>query len=173
MYWRLGYIILGTIIIYWLVDLFGKRLWIAVLSNRTPILSRRAVVTRDYEQRIETLSSVFTKTEKVILVLIALVMILDVLDLNIAPLLTSAGIVGIIFGFGAQSLVKDIVAGIFVIVEHQYVKGDKIALGEVTGTVIHLSLRTTVLRDEAGVEHYIPNGSVIHVANFSKNKAKA
>lgn len=171
--WHVALIIFGTIILYVLIDSFGKRAWITALTQRSRLVGQITNVKTEILQRAETISSVFTKMTKIIVIAIATVMILAELGVNIIPIITGAGIIGIAFGFGTQSLIKDIVAGIFVMVEHQYSKGDEVSLGEVRGKVLHFSLRSTVLQDAAGVEHHIPNGSVVHVANFSKHKAKA
>lgn len=154
------------------MDSFGKRAWITALTQRSRLVGQITNVKTEIVQRAETISSVFTKMSKVIVVAIALVMILSELGVDIMPIITGAGIIGIAFGFGTQSLIKDIVAGIFVIVEHQYSKGDEVSLGEVRGKVMHFSLRSTVLQDNTGAEHHVPNGSVVHVTNFSKHKAK-
>lgn len=166
--WRVGLIILSAIVLYVFIDSFGKRAWVTALLKLSRKVEETAKMKAETLQRVETISSVFAKTSKVIVVMIAFVMLLSEWGVNIVPFITGAGIVGVAFGFGAQSLIKDVVAGVFVIIERQYSKGDEVSLGEVRGTVIHFSLRTTVLCDEANVEHYIPNGTVTHVANFSK-----
>ena len=88
-------------------------------------------------------------------------MILDELGINIGPYLAAAGIVGVALGFGAQSLVKDIIGGIFIIVEDQYNIGDVIKIASISGTVEEINLRRTVLRDLDGIVHFIPNGEKI------------
>lgn len=170
--WRIAFIVLGTIVVYFLIDGFGKRVWVTALTKRSRWIGQTVAVKAEIAQRVETISSVFAKTSKIATLAIALAMVLSELGVNIIPIITGAGIIGVAFGLGAQSLIKDIVAGIFVIVEHQYIKGDEVSLGDVHGTVIHFSLRTTVLRDKANVEHFVPNGSIVHVANFSKNKTQ-
>jgi small conductance mechanosensitive channel len=99
--------------------------------------------------------------------------ILTIFDIPIGPLLASAGIGGIALGFGAQSLVKDFLAGIFMILEDQYGVGDIIDTGEATGTVEEVTLRVTRLRDGAGVVWYIRNGEIIRVGNKSQGWSTA
>ncbi len=170
--WHIITITAVTLVVYILIRSLGKRALITALSQRSRRIGQTTAMRTEITHRIETVSSVFAKTTKFVVIVIAMVMILSELGVNIMPILTGAGIVGVAFGLGAQSLIKDVVAGIFVIVEHQYIKGDEVSLGDVRGTVVHFSLRSTVLQDETGAEHYIPNGSVAHVINFSKYKLK-
>jgi small conductance mechanosensitive channel len=87
----------------------------------------------------------------------------------IGPMLAGAGIVGLAFGFGGQYLIRDVIAGLFIILENQYRIGDVVELGTVSGTVEDVSLRRTVLRDLDGTVHYVPNGEIKTVSNLSRN----
>ena len=100
-------------------------------------------------------------------------MMLSELGVNIAPIIASAGILGIALGFGAQSLVKDFLSGIFMIFEDQYGVGDVVDIGEASGTVEAVSLRVTRLRDVNGTVWYVPNGEIVRVGNMSQNWARA
>ena len=100
-------------------------------------------------------------------------MMLSELGVNIAPIIASAGIIGIALGFGAQSLVKDFLSGIFMIFEDQYGVGDVVDLGEASGTVEAVSLRVTRLRDLNGTVWYVPNGEILRVGNMSQNWSRA
>ena len=100
-------------------------------------------------------------------------MMLSEVGVNIAPIIASAGIIGIALGFGAQSLVKDFLSGIFMIVEDQYGVGDVIDLGEAIGTVEAVTLRVTRLRDLNGTVWYVPNGEILRVGNMSQNWSRA
>ena len=100
-------------------------------------------------------------------------MVLSELGVNIAPIIASAGILGIALGFGAQSLVKDFLSGIFMIFEDQYGVGDVVDVGEASGTVEAVSLRVTRLRDVNGTVWYVPNGEIVRVGNMSQNWARA
>ena len=94
------------------------------------------------------------------------------MGVNIAPIIASAGIVGIALGFGAQNLVKDLLSGIFMILEDQYGVGDAVDLGEASGTVEAVGLRVTRLRDVNGTVWYVRNGEILRVGNQSQNWAR-
>jgi small conductance mechanosensitive channel len=96
------------------------------------------------------------------------ILIVGQLGVDIAPLIAGAGIIGVALGFGAQSLVKDIIAGLFITVENQYRVGDVVKLGDTAGLVERISLRVTVLRDLDGIVHHVPNGTIDITSNFSK-----
>ena len=100
-------------------------------------------------------------------------MILSQLGVNIAPIIASAGIIGIALGFGAQSLVKDFLSGVFMIFEDQYGVGDVVDVGEAVGTVEAVTLRVTRLRDIEGTVWYVPNGEILRVGNKSQNWSRA
>jgi small conductance mechanosensitive channel len=124
-------------------------------------------------QRAETIGTVLRSVAGLLIWSIALLTILDELGINLAPLLAGAGIAGIALGFGAQSLVRDFITGLFMLIEDQYGVGDVIDTGLATGTVEVLSLRTTRLRDSDGVVWHIPNGAIARVGNESKQWARA
>jgi moderate conductance mechanosensitive channel len=119
-------------------------------------------------KRSDTLSKVLVSTIQVFVIFIALFMILAELQIDIAPILAGAGVVGIAVGFGAQSLVKDLVAGLFIIIENQYRVGDVIKIADVSGIVEGINLRRTVLRDLDGIVHVVPNGEIRVASNFTK-----
>jgi small-conductance mechanosensitive channel len=129
----------------------------------SPLLSERR------KQRAETMSSVLRSITTGVLLSVATLMILDVVGLPIGPLLASAGIVGVAVGFGAQSLVKDFLSGIFLILEDQYGVGDLVDTGMGTvGTIEAVGLRVTRLRDGTGVVWYVRNGEILKVGNHSQ-----
>ncbi|MEO6471709.1 MAG: mechanosensitive ion channel family protein [Aeromicrobium sp.] len=132
----------------------------------------RPGVSERRKQRTMTMGSLLKSIAAGITFGIAIVMILDLLGLPIAPLLASAGILGVAFGFGAQSLVKDFLAGIFMILEDQYGVGDVVNLGEASGTVEAVGLRVTRLRDVNGTVWYVRNGEILRVGNQSQNWAR-
>ena len=121
------------------------------------------------DQRSSTISSVLNTVTSVLIWGTAFLLALTVLGVNVGPLLASAGIAGVALGFGAQTLVKDYISGIFLIIEDQYGIGDEVEIGTVKGRVEAVALRTTRVRDEAGVLWYIRNGEILNVANFSQN----
>ena len=118
-------------------------------------------------KRARTLGTVLSNVTTIVVLLIAALMILHELNVDISPALTGAGIVGVALGFGAQSLVRDIIGGFFLILENQIRVGDSAAINGIGGMVEAINLRTTVLRDEEGTVHVIPNGSVNTLANKS------
>ncbi|RTK95106.1 mechanosensitive ion channel [Candidatus Saccharibacteria bacterium] len=124
----------------------------------------------DRKKRIDTLDSLLSTASKIIFGLVAVIMIVDELGINTAPLLASAGVVGVAFGIGAQSLIKDFTNGLFIIIENQYRVGDVIQLevagGQpIPGTVEAITVRTTIIRDIKGVRHHVPNGSIVTASN--------
>jgi small conductance mechanosensitive channel len=104
---------------------------------------------------------------------IAVLSVLDTLGINLAPLIAGAGIAGLALGFGAQSLVRDFLSGMFMLMEDQFGVGDVIDAGVATGTVEGVSLRTTRLRDIDGVVWHIPNGTILRVGNKSQQWSRA
>jgi moderate conductance mechanosensitive channel len=123
-------------------------------------------------QRATTLTHALSATTIVVIWTLAALMILDELSVNLAPLLASAGVVGVALGFGAQNLIKDFIAGIGIILEDQYGVGDVVDLGEASGTVEAVGLRITRLRDVNGVVWYVRNGEVLRVGNKSQGYAQ-
>ena len=123
-------------------------------------------------QRAQTLGSLLKSISSGVIFGIVFVMILSELGLDIAPIIASAGIAGVALGFGAQSLVKDFLAGIFMIFEDQFGVGDSIDLATVSGTVEAVTLRVTRLRDVNGTVWYIRNGEILRVGNQSQNWAR-
>nr|HPH15758.1 mechanosensitive ion channel family protein [Bacteroidales bacterium] len=106
---------------------------------------------------------------KIALIVIVSLMVLKEMGLDIAPLLAGAGIVGLALGFGGQYLIRDIISGLFIILENQYRVGDVIRIDSTGGMVENISLRMTTLRDNAGVVHHIPHGDIKRVSNLSKD----
>jgi moderate conductance mechanosensitive channel len=118
-------------------------------------------------KRARTLGGVLTNITSVIVLLIAVLMVLKEFQVDISPALTGAGIVGVALGFGAQTLVRDLIGGFFLILENQIRVGDSAAINGIGGSVEAINLRTTVLRDEEGTVHVIPNGAISTLANKS------
>jgi small conductance mechanosensitive channel len=123
--------------------------------------------------RTETLTSVLSSGANLVVWTVAVLMMLGEIGINLGPLIAGAGIVGVAVGFGAQSIVKDFLSGMFMLVEDQYGVGDSIDVGLVSGTVERVTLRTTILRDGDGSIWYIPNGEIARVGNRSQVWARA
>jgi small conductance mechanosensitive channel len=124
-------------------------------------------------RRANTLGAVLRSAAAVLIWSVAALTILDELGVNLAPLVAGAGVAGLALAFGAQSLVRDFMTGLFMLVEDQYGVGDVIDVGPATGTVEALSLRTTRLRDHEGVVWHVPNGEIHRVGNMSLQWARA
>jgi small conductance mechanosensitive channel len=128
--------------------------------------------TERHAQRMRAMGSLLKSIVTGVVFGVAAMMALSELGLNVAPLIASAGILGVALGFGAQSLVKDFLSGIFMMVEDQYGVGDVVDLGEANGTVEAVGLRVTRLRDVNGTVWHVRNGEVIRVGNMSQNWAR-
>jgi small conductance mechanosensitive channel len=124
-------------------------------------------------QRAETVGAVLRSIVSIVVWTIAIFSALEVLGVNLGPLLATAGVAGIAIAFGAQSLVKDFLTGMFMLVEDQFAVGDVVDLGVASGTVEGISLRTTRLRDVDGVVWHVPNGTVLRVGNKSQQWSRA
>jgi small conductance mechanosensitive channel len=132
-----------------------------------------ALVDERRKQRVRALGAILRSGASVTIFAIAGFVVLGDLDINLAPLLASAGVVGVAIGFGAQSLVRDYLAGIFMLVEDQYGVGDVITVGDATGTVENVTLRLTRVRDVNGIVWHIRNGGIEVVGNESQGWARA
>lgn len=183
---RILLIIVIALLIRWVLHRLIKRMTRARDEGGAPTLLRplkehlnpslRESVTLLSErrrQRAATIGSVLRNISSIVIFTIAAMMILSELGLDLAPLLASAGIVGVALGFGAQSLVRDVISGMFMLLEDQYGVGDTVDLGEAIGTVEAVGLRITSVRDINGVLWYIRNGEVIRVGNHSQSWAMA
>jgi len=136
-----------------------------------PTTDPTMVVPERRRQRAEAIGSVLRNTVTAVVFAIAVLLVLSELNFNLAPLIASAGIAGVALGFGAQSLVKDVISGVFMLLEDQYGVGDTVDLGEATGVVEAVGLRITTVRDARGVLWYIRNGEIIRVGNKSQGWA--
>jgi small-conductance mechanosensitive channel len=125
-------------------------------------------------QRVDALGAVAESTVSVVIWLTAFLVILGTtFGIDISPLLAGAGILGVALGFGAQDLVKDVISGIFMLIEDQYGVGDVIDVGEATGVVEGIGLRSTRLRDVTGTLWHVPNGEIRRVGNMSQEWSRA
>lgn len=122
-------------------------------------------------KRAKTLGGLVQNVLTTLVVIVATMMILREVGLDITPILTGAGILGLAVGFGAQTLVKDIISGFFLILENDVRIGDFVDIGAHSGIVEEMNLRTIVLRDAEGTVHVIPNGSIAALSNRSKDHA--
>ena len=141
----------------WLLTQLLSNAFVVSLSSGTPT-----------GKRLRTLSSLVRTGTSAAILIIAVFMIVRELGFDIAPLLASAGIAGLALGFGAQTLVKDVIAGAFILIENQFDEGDEIEINGKKGEVEKISLRIVSIRDKNGALYIIPNGSITMVSNFSK-----
>lgn len=151
-----------ALVSYRIVKLLTRRILERDLDELDPI------VKRNREQRARTLASLLNNIAAVIIGVVAFLTILTIMGLKIAPILATAGIAGLAISFGAQSLVKDVINGIFILVEGHFGIGDVIRVGEIAGQVERMTLRATMLRDLEGIAHIIPNGEIDKVSNLTK-----
>ncbi len=177
-------ILVAAVLIRWLLNRLIRRLIRRSIesnlaerleSNRATrvLASASGALHERRRQRTETLGTVLRSVVTTVVFSVGFVMILDELAIPIAPLLASAGVAGVALGFGAQSLVKDFISGVFMLVEDQYGVGDVIDTGEAIGTVEDVTLRVTRLRDGNGVVWYVRNGEIVRVGNRSQGWSTA
>ena len=167
-------ILIVAVVLNWLANKIIRR------ATRHGIDRSRALITAEgrseqqvraqelrREQRLTTLSNVGRSVAAIVIWTWAVLAILDQAGVNVAPLIASAGVVGVAIGFGAQSLVKDFFSGMFILIENQFGVGDTIQVGDVVGDVEEMTLRITTLRDIDGALWYIRNGDIDQVGNHS------
>ena len=147
------------------------------LATRSVIAQRlgddESLITQaDLERRMKTLETLGDRLTAVVIGLIALLMILSQFDVDIGPAIAGLGVVGIAVGFGAQTLVRDWLSGIFIVIENQYSVGDVVSIAGVDGVVEGFSLRRTVLRNLDGTVHSVPNGQIVVASNMTRGFAR-
>ncbi len=130
-------------------------------------------LTSEGEKRAKTLAGIVRAVGTAGVGIVALLMILPEVGMDITPIIAGAGVAGLAIGFGAQSLIKDVISGFFILLENQFGVGDVIRAAGVAGQVERMTLRITVLRDLEGVVHMIPNGEIKEVSNLTKEWSRA
>jgi small conductance mechanosensitive channel len=143
------------------------------LRERTGLTALTETERRRRGQRVDTVSSVLRNVTVLLVWTVAVFVILSELGVNLAPLIAGAGVLTVVIGFGAQTAVRDYLAGLFMVLEDQYGVGDVVDVGEATGTVEWVSLRVTRLRDVEGVVWWVPNGEIKRVGNKSQQWSRA
>lgn len=126
----------------------------------------------EIDQRIDTLSHVTYRTLLLVVVIVTGIIMLTEAGINVAPLIAGFGLVGLAVGFGAQSLVKDMINGLFILIDNEYSKGDVVTIAGTTGIVEDLNLRRTVLRDIDGTVHHVPHSSIDVSSNWTKEYSR-
>jgi small-conductance mechanosensitive channel len=145
---------------------------VKVLANRLQVAFSKQKVDEESKKRASTLSSVIRHLLTVVILVVAIMTILGQLGVEIGPILAAAGIVGLAVGFGAQSLVKDIINGFFILLEDQIRVGDVVQIAGKGGLVEKVNLKMTILRDFSANVHYIPNGNIDVVTNMTKDYSR-
>lgn len=157
------------IAVTWLLTRFGDL--IIRRSVRRMVKAHMHANREEEKKREDTVINIMSGVLKVVAWPMAAIIIIGTLGVNIGPLIAGAGIVGVALGFGAQSLVKDTISGLFIIAENQYRVGDVVQLDETSGMVERITLRKTVLRDLDGIVHHIPNGEITVASNFTSEQS--
>ena len=139
--------------------------------RRTVAVRRDGSSNDGAKRRADTLVNVFSDTINIGVWTVAGVMIIAEFGMNIGPILAAAGVAGVALGFGAQYVIRDLIAGFFIVLENQYRVGDWVSVGDISGVVEDLTLRRTVLRDMDGTAHFIPNGEIKIASNQSRRFA--
>ena len=162
-----------------IILLVGVGVWFTLKKLLPPLVRRTVARTREkeskagMEKRTKTLVGVFMGSARVVLGIIIIFMILSELDVPIGPALAGLGVIGVAVGFGAQWLIRDLIAGTFIIMENLYRVGDVVRVADVAGGVEEVTLRKTVLRDLDGIVHNIPNGEIRVASNFTRHWSRA
>lgn len=157
-------IFFGAVFVYWFLDVSIKKC--------VSIMKGAAHRVPDDDRRIATLTTLARTIASITLFFIAGSMILKTLQIDITPILTGAGILGVIASFSAQTLIRDVIAGLFILVENQYAPGMRVRVDKVQGVVEDISLRTTVIRADDGSHVFIPNGGIQVVRVMSETRPK-
>jgi small-conductance mechanosensitive channel len=161
---KVGLTLLLTLLALWLVKVISRRMEMRIASANTDPA---------YQARLLTLLGVAKDVLRLLILGLAALIILATIGINITPVLTSLGIVGLALSLGAQTLIKDYIGGFFVLLENQYIVGEAVTLptgnGTVSGTVERITMRATWVRDLSGLLHIVPNGEVRLLSNASRD----
>ena len=163
---RVGVVLLLAWFAYWALGALTRR----IERSMAPESGTPAV---PHDPRAATLVGLVRNVGIVVITVLSVFMVLGAIGINVGPLLAGAGVVGLAISFGAQSLVKDIFAGLFILFENQFGIGDIVRLGEASGAVERMTLRATFLRDVSGTLHVVPNGEIKHVQNLTRSWSRA
>ena len=164
-----GILILVIILVSYLAYRVLKLVIPEIVERSIRVRGKGRRARSELAKRSQTLSRILAQISGVLIVIVALFMILSEVGIDITPLLAGAGVAGVAIGFGAQSLIRDILNGLFILMEDQYNTGDVVRIAGIAGLVEEVNLRRTVLRDLDGIVHTIPNGEVKTSSNFTKD----
>lgn len=160
-----------------LLQLLAIALAAFILRRLLRLLTRRMIQlaetqsrsAQQREQQTQTVADLLYSTGSAVILVGAILVALPLVGVNVTPIAAVAGLASLAFGFGAQHLVRDVINGFFIVLEDQYVVGETVRIGAVSGRVEGLTLRRTVLRDPEGALHTIPNGEIRTLANLSRD----
>lgn len=162
-----------TLALFILVFYLAKAALLRLEKQMSETLESKHDISGESAKRIRTLFSIFRKATNLIILVIAVLVILNIFHVDIGPILAAAGVVGLAVSFGAQSLVKDIIAGVFILFENQIRVGDVAVINGKSGLVEEINLRTVILRDATGTVHVWPNGNINELSNVTKDWSAA
>ena len=163
--------VFSVLVAAWIAQSIGHRaIERAVNKLATADLKPGPGFAKRQAERARTTGSVLTSILKAAVWIIALAMILGEFGFNLGPVIASAGVIGVAIGLGAQTLVRDILSGIFMLIEDQYGVGDQITTLEIEGVVEKVGLRITTIRDKNGVLWYVRNGEILVIGNASQKR---
>ncbi|MEP7127226.1 MAG: mechanosensitive ion channel family protein [Chitinophagales bacterium] len=165
-----GIRILFIVAAFFIIKKLGNRF--IVRAVRIAVVSDKFLTKEAERKREDTLIRIFATAFEILVLTIGILMILQEVGLMIGPILAGAGIIGLAFGFGGQYLIRDLISGLFIILENQYRIGDVVSLNDTGGLVEDITLRMTTLRDLDGTVHHIPHGEIKKVSNLSKYFAR-
>ena len=161
--------VFSVLVAAWIAQSIGHRAIVrAVNKLATADLKPGPGFAKRQSERARTTGSVLTSILKAAVWIIAIAMILGEFGFNLRPVIASAGVIGVAIGLGAQTLVRDILSGIFMLIEDQYGVGDQITTLEIEGVVEKVGLRITTIRDKKGVLWYVRNGEILVIGNASQ-----
>ncbi|MFT5207756.1 MAG: small-conductance mechanosensitive channel [Candidatus Omnitrophota bacterium] len=165
-----GLIGLVGVILFFILGMSLKRFESIITKNE---VRRGDVIESETSLQLKTLSKLFNWLGGIVIFLVVIYLILDNFGMNVGPLIAGAGVMGLAFGFGGQYLIRDLINGLFIMLEQQYHINDVVRIGEYGGLVEDVNLRITTLRDLAGRVIIIPNGEIKAVINFTKDYSQA
>ena len=169
-WWSVGLILLGA----WAAHHFSHVVVSSIVRRTHRHRTHGDNSEEDVKKRQDTLIALFSAISRALVWLVAGFSIFGILfpTINLTPILAGASVLGVAIGFGAQTLIKDFLSGVFIILENQYRVGDVVEIDGANGTVEQITLRSTIVRDNNGSVHYIPNGSISHAINKTMGFAK-
>ena len=153
------------------VDKLTRRLGKATAEHGDAVVTERSVDRA--QERATTIGSLLRSTSTAVVYGAAFIMMLEVVGVSVIPVIASAGVLGLAIGFGAQSVVEDLLRGLFMLAEDQFGVGDRIDVGSVNGVVERVTLRTVVIRDAEGTLWHVPNSEIDRVANEAQQSSRA